>query len=277
MITTFDHVTVAVRDVDAAVEAYERLTGSPPSWRGGHPDSGTVGALFSLGNAVIELTGPGRDPEAAAGLVDWLDARGEGMQALAFGTNDASACVAALKAKGVRAAPPQEGEARGDDGGVRRYRSADLSPRSTRGLAVVVVEREGPSLLASGAPADGAEALDHVMFRTADPEAAIALYGGALGIRLALDQVYGATRHIFFRVAKVTLEVIADESAGPADVFGGFALRTRDVEAMHARLRAGGVNVSDVRDGRKAGTRVFTVRGGTCGVPVLVIRDPSRD
>jgi hypothetical protein len=35
--------------------------------------------------------------------------------------------------------------------------------------------------------------------------------------------------------------------------------------------------VSEVRDGRKPGTRVFSVRDGTCGVPTLILRDPSRD
>jgi catechol 2,3-dioxygenase-like lactoylglutathione lyase family enzyme len=138
-------------------------------------------------------------------------------------------------------------------------------------------ERVAPSLFATSTPADGAEALDHVMFRTSHPEGAIALLRDALGIRLALDQVYGETRHVFFRVGRVTIEVIVDESVGPTDVFGGFALRTRDLDAMHARLRAAGRNVSDKREGRKPGTRVFTVRDGTCGVPVLVIRDPSRD
>jgi hypothetical protein len=37
------------------------------------------------------------------------------------------------------------------------------------------------------------------------------------------------------------------------------------------------VDVSDVREGRKPGTRVFSVRGGTAGVPTLILRDPARD
>ena len=33
-----------------------------------------------------------------------------------------------------------------------------------------------------------------------------------------------------------------------------------------------GVDVSEVRTGRKPGTRVMTVRSGTCGVPTLLVQ-----
>ena len=36
-------------------------------------------------------------------------------------------------------------------------------------------------------------------------------------------------------------------------------------------LAAAGVDVSDVRTGRKPGTRVLTVRSGTCGIPTLLV------
>jgi catechol 2,3-dioxygenase-like lactoylglutathione lyase family enzyme len=37
MLSGLDHVTIAVREMDEAVDAYERLLGAPPSWRGAHP------------------------------------------------------------------------------------------------------------------------------------------------------------------------------------------------------------------------------------------------
>ena len=75
----------------------------------------------------------------------------------------------------------------------------------------------------------------------------------------------------------VTVEVVQDARQGPSDALSGVAYRTTDAEAAHARLVQAGFSLSELRDGRKPGTRVFTVRDGTCGVPVLVIRDPSRD
>jgi hypothetical protein len=40
---------------------------------------------------------------------------------------------------------------------------------------------------------------------------------------------------------------------------------------MRARLATAGFDVSEVRDGRKPGSRVFTVRSGVVGAPALVV------
>ena len=279
MLNRFDHLTVAVNDVDSAVAHYTRLLGAAPSWHGSHPELGTRAALFGLGNALIELVGPAGDAPESEGLRAWLAERGEGISALAFGTADAASCSTTLRERGVRATPPQDGEALGADGSTRSYRAVELSVRNTRGLSLLAVERADASqLLANGAPAaDGVEALDHVVIRTADPDAAIALYGTALGVRLALDRVIGETRMLFFRVGGVTIEVVHHAQQGLSDAFSGAAYRVRDIDAMHARLQAAGVDVSAVRAGAKPNTRVFTVREGTCGVPTLILRDPARD
>jgi hypothetical protein len=39
---------------------------------------------------------------------------------------------------------------------------------------------------------------------------------------------------------------------------------------------ADGVEVSEVRTGRKPGTRVMTVRSGTCGVPTLIVQSSAK-
>jgi hypothetical protein len=82
---------------------------------------------------------------------------------------------------------------------------------------------------------------------------------------------------LFFRTGGVTLELIADATAGAADSFYGLAYRVRDLEAAHARLTAAGFVLTEPRVGRKSGTHVFSVRSSTCGVPTLFIRDASRD
>jgi catechol 2,3-dioxygenase-like lactoylglutathione lyase family enzyme len=284
VLTAFDHATIVVHDVGHAVRRYERLLGRAPSWRGWHVGLGTEGALFGLSNAMIELVGPrvganeGADDEAE-GLRAHLRERGEGLQAMAFLAAEAMAVREALRARGVRATEPQPGEARSDDGSVRHYQTVDLSPRATRGLSVLVVERQvGKDLRSPDADSAGAvDALDHVVVRSADPSAAEALYGAALGIRLALDRRIGDRRMLFYRIGGVTIEVVEDPTRGPSDGFGGLAYRVADIDSANARLRGGGFDVSDVRDGAKPGTRVFTVRDGTCSVPTLVVRDPSRD
>ncbi len=278
MLTSFDHLTILVKDLDAAVQSYQRLFGIAPSWRGVHPDLGTHSALFGLCNALIELVGPIDGAPEATGMRELLEARDEGLYAVAWGTPDADACSDSLRARGLRATLPQPGQARDASGHLRSYRTIDLSPRMTRGLSVYVVERSDSAALRSAAPAsDGVFALDHVVIRTANIDAAIALYGEGLGIRLALDRMFGDVRMLFFRVGGVTLEVVEDRTLGATDVFYGATYRVRDLDATHARMRASGFRVDETRAGIKPNTRVYSVKDGTCGVPTLILRDPGRD
>ena len=278
MLSGFDHVTVAVRDVESAAAGYAALLGRAPAWRGQHVGLGTEAALFALDNALIELVGPRAGAEEAEGLRARLDARGEGLIALAFATDDAAACSAALRERGVRATRPESGTARAADGSERSYRSVELAASATRGPSVLIVERPDAAALhgSEEPPGDTLHALDHVVVRTSDPDAAVALYGQQLGIRLALDRQLGGTRMLFFRIGGVTLEVVQDRSLGDHDALYGLAFRARDLNAAHARITRAGVAVSEVRDGRKPGTQVCTVKSGTCNVPTLLLFDPAR-
>jgi hypothetical protein len=44
-----------------------------------------------------------------------------------------------------------------------------------------------------------------------------------------------------------------------------------DIAKAHARMQAAGVEVSALRAGRRPGTRVFTAKSHTAGIPTLVI------
>jgi catechol 2,3-dioxygenase-like lactoylglutathione lyase family enzyme len=277
--TGFDHLTIIVANVDEATRAYEGLLGSKPSWRGDHPELGTRASLFGLRNTVIELVGPLPDAIESEGMRQLLETRGEGLYTLAFETEDAQQTSTNLRARGIRAAPPADGEARGVDGSLRHYRTVELSPRSTRGLNVLAVQRaDAAALRMQTLPAaDCADALDHAVIRTAAPDAAVALYGQAFGLRLALDRELFGTRMLFFRAGGVTLEVVHDASLGEIDAFYGLTYRVRDIEEAHRRIAAHGFAVSVVRTGHKPGTQVFSVKDGTCGVPTLILRDPARD
>lgn len=279
MLTHFDHVTIAVKDLDAAIECYRLLLGSEPSWRGDHPELGTQAALFALSNGCIELLSPIEGAPEADGLRDLLVARGEGVQAIAFGGTDASALSTLLRSRGVRATRPTHGSARGPNGELRHYQSVELSTRDTRGLSVLAVERPDAATLRAAVPptAECVDALDHVLIATSAVDAARSLYANGLGLRLALDTEFGGRRMLFLRVGGVTIEVVHDATLGDLDRFTGIAYRTRDLNAAHARLRDAGFSVGEPRAGNKPGTHVFSVRDGTCGVPTLILRDPARD
>jgi len=282
MLSGFDHVTVVVPELSAGIERFGALLGSAPFFVGGHPELGTQSALFGLDNGAIELVAPkpaSSDPEGLAeGLRELIARTGGGLQAVAFTTADAAALSSGLRERGVRATKPQPGVAVSSDGTVTRsYRTVELSPKAARGIAVLAVERPEPLVPASpsGRAGDEVHALDHVVVRTSDVEAAKTLYGEQLGIRLALERELRGTRMLFFRIGGVTLEIVLDPALGDSDALWGHAFRVRDIEAAHARMTRAGLELSEVRDGLKPGTRIFTVRGGS--VPTLVLHDPARE
>ena len=121
-----------------------------------------------------------------------------------------------------------------------------------------------------------------MVIRSPNPERAIALYAGRLGLSLRLDRTEPAwgARLLFFRCGDLIVEVAHDLKAGIGDGpdrLWGLSWRVPDIAKAHARLRAAGVDVSDIRVGRRPHTQVFTVQSHTAGVPTLMIGpDPSR-
>jgi len=120
--------------------------------------------------------------------------------------------------------------------------------------------------------------VDHLVLRTGDPQGCIELFGEQLGIRLALDKAapqWGG-RMLFFRAGKLTLEVIAaDEQPAHENVFWGIAYQCPDIDHCAERLERVGVSLSEIRPGRKPGTRVATVKSHCLGIPTLLV-EPAR-
>jgi len=289
MIDRVDHVVVAVRDLAAASSAYGRLLGLEPSWRGAHPGFGTANTLFRLANTYLELLAPEGDGVVADGLRSYLDERGEGPLALAFGTTDAHAEAAALRARGMPAPDPDtENGVEIASGKQRSWLRLSLPLSRTRGVPLMIVQHiSPPTALPAAAPTCEPEsavaAIDHVVLMTGDADGTIGLYGETLGLRLALDRTFERRklRLLFFRVGGLTVECaapIAAEStlgaptpSADTDRFWGISYRVADVDAARARVAGAGFDVSEVRTGMKPGTRVCTVRAGTHGVATLFL------
>jgi catechol 2,3-dioxygenase-like lactoylglutathione lyase family enzyme len=284
MLRTLDHVILAVRDLEAASRSYSRLLGRGVSWRGEHPAAGTTNALFRLENTYLELLAPAGPGPVAEALQAWLEGRGEGPVGLAFGTDDAEACRTWLAERGLAPQAIEKGLGRDlASGAYREWRRVPIPLSGTRGVLLFAIEHRSPSELLTPSGPAGEEAavvyaLDHAVIRTADAEAARALYGEGLGLRLALDREFAqwGMRLLFFRIGGITVELAAQLGAKPdpnaPDRFWGLSYRVRDADAARKRLAGEGFDVSEVRPGRKPGTRVFSVRDGTHGVPTLMLQ-----
>ena len=274
---------VAVRDLESASDHYARLLGRDPSLRAASP-SGTQNVMFRLANTTLSLMSIGEPTGPVGGAIgSWLERRGDGLFALVFETDDVAGMAGVLRARGLDARDPVDGDQQDPATGVsRRWRQIVLPPSSTRGTALVVNEDLTPAPGVPLAPLGVAEneavsGLDHVVVGTSDAEAARRLYQEGLGLRLALDRRFDerGIRILFFRVGGVTIELVARLETTPSgdepDRLQGLAFQVPDVPIVRERLLRQGFDVSEHRAGFKPGTRVCSVRSDTHGVATLLI------
>lgn len=280
MITNLDHVVVLTPDLDAAIANYAKIFGRMPSWRA--QSDGAATAIFTLRNTSLELMAPFGDGAAGTRVKAALDAQGEGIASIAFGVDDIAQMHRRLSRLGLEPEDIVDGESRdtfsGKTMGWKRTRAAGAA---THGIRMFFLQRDTP-LTPSDASADAAvDALDHIVVATPNPERAAALYGARLGLDMKLDRMVEAlgTRFLFFRVGGLVFEIIhrvKDGVSDKPDKMFGLTWAVADLDASHRRLQQAGVAVSELRDGRKPGTRVFTVKSGTHGVPTLMIQQGAR-
>ncbi len=262
MISGFDHVVIAVRDIADGVAAYETLLGRKAGPIATRDDVAT--AIFSTSNLLVELmapVGPGAERLRAA-----LDDGGEGLKSLVFATPD----LERMRTRCERVALAPEAIVERD--GARSFRA---STERTHGARIFLMQRDESLARESGA----VSGLDHIVIRTPDAERAAALYGARLGLDMRLDREVMGRRLMFFRCGDAIVEIIRDDTlADRRDRLWGLSWRVADADVARERLANARWNVSEVRTGMKPGTRVFTVRDKTGGVPTLMVQpSPKRD
>jgi len=282
MIIGLDHIVIAVRDLGAAVRAYETVLGRAPSWRAEAQGGGAEVAAFGLANVAVELLAPSGEGAMAERLRAVLHAEGEGLASLAFAVDDVEWAHRRLARLGLEPEPVTAAESADRMSGARRrWRRTRASTAATHGVRIFLIQQGAPPPAPVAAGPAAVTGLDHVVIRTPDPERAAALYGARLGLDMRLDRSnpQWGSRLMFFRCGDLIVEIAHDLAAGVSsgpDRLWGVSWRVPDAAAARDRLHAAGLDVSEVRPGRKPGTRVFTVRDGTCGVPTLIL-EPDDD
>jgi len=184
----------------------------------------------------------------------------QGLHSMTFATGDVGKAATLLERRAVAAT-----------------REGDAVALLGHGVAIRLAAKGGDA--PSPFTADEAacvSGLDHVVVRTPNPERAIALYAGRLGLSLRLDRSnpqWGA-RLLFFRCGDLVVEIAHDLKKGVSDApdqLWGLSWRVPDVAQANARLKAAGLDVTEPRDGRRPGSQVFSVKDRTEGVPTLII------
>jgi methylmalonyl-CoA/ethylmalonyl-CoA epimerase len=131
VILDIDHVGIAVRDLDDAVERYRRTMGVEPTHRERVEDQGVDEVLFAVGASSIQLLGA-LGPETPVGA--FLATRGPGLHHIAYRVDDVAAALARLRHEGVRLV--DEAPRRGSRGTLIAF----VHPKAMDGVLVELVQ-----------------------------------------------------------------------------------------------------------------------------------------
>ena len=131
-----DHVGVAVLDIQAALELFQRVFGAPPSQVQELADQGVRATLIQVGQTRLELLEP-LGEETPVGR--FIQRRGEGLHHLAFNVSDLSGKLKILEQEGLHLVDREPRE--GLSGNI-----AFVHPRSVFGILTELVESTSDSL-----------------------------------------------------------------------------------------------------------------------------------
>ncbi len=124
-----DHIAIAVKDLDAAIETYQNNFGVAKVKEGEVPALGIRNALLQIGDAQIELITP---LTAQGPVADFLTKQEGGMYLLSLEVDDLGAAIAELQNNGTRVNVTEGSEGK---------RIAFVSPRATHGVLLQLLER----------------------------------------------------------------------------------------------------------------------------------------
>ena len=98
LLTEIDHVAIAVNDLDAAIDYYERAFGATVDHREVVERDGVEEALLKVADSYVQLMTPTRPDSPVAKA---LEKRGEGLHHIGYRVNDCGEALAAMVAAGA--------------------------------------------------------------------------------------------------------------------------------------------------------------------------------
>lgn len=98
LLTELDHIAIAVKDLDEAVEFYRRAFGAEVAHREVVESDGVEEALIKVADSYIQLTAATR-PDSP--IAKFLDKRGPGLHHVGYRVDDCAEALEALKSAGA--------------------------------------------------------------------------------------------------------------------------------------------------------------------------------
>ena len=276
MISSLDHIILAVEDLKDAEKNYKNILGIEPSWRGLHKELGTANVIFNFKNTYLELLSAEGEGVGADLVKESIKKNGEGLAGIVLNTKDISKASKRLKDLGFLVGDVLTGEGKNKDtNDIRNWKYLFLPQELTRNLFLFLIEHtKGILPQDEKFPPGSINKLDHVVINTNDADGFINIYQDIFNIRLALDRIieHWKSRMLFFRLNKTTIEVIEkNDRKDPNDSLWGLAWEVESIKDAHERLVSKGVEVTEIKKGLKENTLVATIKSHTHNVPTLLI------
>jgi catechol 2,3-dioxygenase-like lactoylglutathione lyase family enzyme len=178
-----DHVVVLVRDLDKARDAYARM-GFTTTPRGFHT-LGSQNHCLMFGRDYVELLAVPKTHPAMQHYTDFL-AKGEGLAAVALGTDDAAGLQIGLAADGIAAEAPLEFSRPVQGLGDARFRIVQLPADASPGCRMFACQHFSRDLVwrpEYQAHANGVQEIAAIGVVAEDPPGAAATYAKLLGAK----------------------------------------------------------------------------------------------
>ena len=276
MISSLDHIILAVEDLHDAEKNYKNILGIEPSWRGLHKELGTANVIFNFKNTYLELLSAEGKGVGADLVNDSIKKNGEGLAGIVLNTKDINKASKRLKDLGFLVGDVFTGEGKNKDtNDIRNWKYLFLPQELTRNLFLFLIEHtKGILPQDEKFPPGSINKLDHVVINTNDADGFINIYQDIFNIRLALDRIieHWKSRMLFFRLNKTTIEVIEKKDhKNPNDSLWGLAWEVESITDAYERLVSKGVEVTEIKKGLKENTLVATIKSHTHNVPTLLI------
>ncbi len=276
MISSLDHIILAVENLQDAEKNYENILGIEPSWRGLHKELGTANVIFNFKNTYLELLSAEGEGVGADLVNDSIKKNGEGLAGIVLNTKDINKTSKRLNDLGFLVGDVLTGKGKNKDNkDIRNWKYLFLPQELTRNLFLFLIEHtKGILPQDEKFPPGSINKLDHVVINTNDADGFINIYQDIFNIRLALDRTieHWKSRMLFFRLNKTTIEVIEKKDhKDPNDSLWGLAWEVESIKDAHERLVSKGVEVTEIKKGLKENTLVATVKSHTHNVPTLLI------
>jgi methylmalonyl-CoA/ethylmalonyl-CoA epimerase len=275
----FDHVSIAVRSIDRALEFFQKyfpITIREPKTLDEQVSGSFYFQSFHLGGFAVELI---EDlPNQPGFVTKFIERHGEGMHHLSIEVNHLAPIIAPLKAAGYRIVD----EMTMPSGSATAF----ISPRSAFGALIQfwqVPDFDAPH--PKPAP-DGLAYFDHVSLAVKDIKAAYDFFGRYLGGASTRDIHVSNSEGNFqlgnMEVAGFKLEFIASPPhAVQHDFVGKFINRygegmhhismdIKDFDRMCARLKADGIRVVDEKRNWRGERQFFISPSSAFGVLIQV-------